>query len=101
MTDYSKAKIYKLLNSVDDEVYGGSTVEPLCKRMWKHRHDSERRPNYTLYKHMQKLGKDIFYIEVVETAPCANKEDLLAKEGEWIRTIGTLNSRVAGRRKKQ
>ena len=84
---------------VDDNIYVGSTVEPLCKRMWKHRHDSDRRPHYILYKHMQTHGKDNFYIELIETYQCNSKEELLAKEGEWIRKIGTLNKQIAGRTK--
>ena len=101
MPNYTESKIYKILNTIDNEVYVGSTIEPLSKRMYKHRHDSERRPQYKLYEHMQRLGKSNFYIELIETYPCKSKEELLAKEGEWIRNIATLNDRVAGRNKKQ
>ena len=54
-----------------------------------------------LYQHMDKLGRDNFYIEFIETYHCNIEEGLAAKEGEWIRRIGTLNKRVAGRTKKQ
>ena len=38
MPDYSKGKIYKILNTIDDEIYIGSTCETLGQRMSKHRH---------------------------------------------------------------
>ena len=34
--------MYKILNTIDNGVYVGSTVESLCKIMYKHRHDSCR-----------------------------------------------------------
>jgi group I intron endonuclease len=101
MSKYENGKIYKILNSVDGEVYVGSTIEPLCKRMYKHRHDSNKRTHYPLYQHMNKLGRDNFYIELIEKCNCSSKEELLAKEGEWIRNIGTLNAKIAGRTRNQ
>lgn len=102
MTDskYQKAKIYKILNSLDDEIYIGSTVEKLTQRMAKHRSKCETKQNYRIYQHMLKHGKDNFYIELIEHYPCNSKEELTAREGEWIRTIGTLNQKVAGRNAK-
>ena len=55
MPDYAKGKIYKILNTIDDEMYVGSTVETLGQRMAKHRSDMKRR-QYKLYNHMNKLG---------------------------------------------
>ena len=101
MSNYSNGKIYKVLNSIDNEVYVGSTIEPICKRMWKHRYDSKRRVQYKLYEHMNKLGLEHFYIELIEAYKCNSKEELLAKEGEWIRRVGTLNKQIAGRTKQQ
>ena len=101
MSKYANGKIYKILTSVDDEVYVGSTIEPLSKRMYKHRHDRKTRTHYPLYQHMNSIGCEQFYIELIEPYNCNNKEELLAKEGEWIRRIGTLNDKIAGRTKKQ
>jgi hypothetical protein len=46
---------------------------------------------------MAKVGLEHFHIELIETCPCSSKDELLAKEGEWIRKLGTLNIKVAGR----
>ena len=97
---YQKGKIYKILNSIDDEVYVGSTIESLSKRMAKHRAKCNTKTSYKIYHHMAKHGKEHFYIELIAHYPCETKEELVAKEGEWIRNIGTLNQIVAGRSKK-
>ena len=50
---------------------------------------------------MNEIGCDAFYIELIENCPCSSKDELRAKEGEWIRRIGTLNKRIEGRTDKQ
>ena len=37
MPDYHKGKIYKILNTIDNEIYVGSTCELLSQRMARHR----------------------------------------------------------------
>ena len=104
MPDYKNSKIYKILNSIDDEVYVGSTTASLSKRMGKHRsdfHNNESKQTYKIYKHMHKVGVDNFYIELIETCPCTSREELAAKEGQWIRQIGTLNKIISGRSNKE
>eukprot|EP00971_Amphidinium_carterae_P245450 4873935-Amphidinium_carterae.1 len=46
---------------------------------------------------MRDIGVENFYIELIETFPCASKEELRAREGHWIREIGTLNHLISGR----
>ena len=55
MPDYSKGKIYKILDSIDDEIYVGSTTETLGARMAKHRASRKSRSHCQLYKHMNEL----------------------------------------------
>ena len=100
MVNYSEAKIYKILNTVDDEIYVGSTTQPLSKRMGKHRMNAKYRAT-KFYQHMNDIGIHNFYIELIEKFPCNSNEELYTKEGEWIRKIGTLNQLVAGRTKQQ
>jgi hypothetical protein len=96
--DYKNGKIYCIRNSINDEVYVGSTTQPLSKRMVKHRCSAKTMPNkMKITMHMEELGFENFYIELVEEFPCENKEQLNRKEGEWIRKIGTLNSKIPGR----
>jgi hypothetical protein len=39
---------------------------------------------------------DDWYIELYEVYPCENKQELCKREGEIIREIGTLNSKISG-----
>ena len=64
MVNYSEAKIYKVLNSVDDEIYVGSTTHKLSNRMTNHRLDAKRR-NSKFYQHMNCIGIKNIYIEFI------------------------------------
>ena len=100
--DYKNGKIYKVLNSITDDVYVGSTTQPLSKRMAKHRIDMKTyKKDRLLYTKMNELSADKFYIELIEQCPCDNKEQLRAREGHFIRQLGTLNALIAGRSKKE
>ena len=101
--DYSKAKIYKILNNVSDDVYIGSTCQTLSMRMAGHRRSitGKGKKHYKLYSKMLDLGEENFYIELIKETPCENAEQLRAIEGEYIRQYGTLNTRIEGRTKKQ
>ena len=50
---------------------------------------------------MIELGKEHFYIELIEEYQCDNVEQLRAREGHFIRQMGTLNARIEGRTKKE
>ena len=103
MVDYSKAKIYKVLNDVDDDVYIGATCQSLSIRMVGHRkaRTSTKHKNYKLYRKMNEIGVEHFYIELFKETPCDNKEQLRAIEGDYIRKYGTLNSNIAGRTREE
>ena len=98
---YQDGKIYKILNSENDDVYIGSTCQKLSKRMTNHRTQAKSGKTYLLYQKMREIGDDKFYIELVENYPCENLEQLNKREGEWIREIATLNDKVAGRTKQE
>jgi hypothetical protein len=51
---------------------------------------------------MERLGESSFRIELIENYPCDSREELLKREGYWIRELkATLNMRMAGRSKKE
>ena len=96
---YQNSKIYKILNTVTDDVYIGSTTQPLSKRMVDHRASckSDKVFHLQLHKKMHEIGVENFYIELLEEYPCENVEQLRKREGERIREFSTLNRYVAGR----
>ena len=101
--DYSKAKIYKILNDIDDGIYIGATCQSLSQRMAEHRKNisGKQTKEWKFYKKMHELGVEHFYIELEKETPCETREQLRAIEGEYIRELGTLNTKIAGRTKKQ
>ncbi len=103
ITKYNNSLIYKIVNDVNSEVYVGSTCQPILTRFNKHisHLKTESKKHRPLYKLMNEIGKEKFYISLVEEYPCSNKSDLLTREGYWIREIGTLNSNIAGRSNKE
>ena len=67
MPGYQKGKIYEILNNIDDNVYVGSTCDVLLsQRMPRHRSMSKRNTKSLLYIHMNRLGVEHFYIELIE-----------------------------------
>jgi hypothetical protein len=80
--DYKNGKIYKITSNSTDKIYIGSTCQPLCKRMTKHR------GNYKLFIN-SKRGKTTSFelialgdaiITLIEDFPCERKEQLQARE---------------------
>ena len=60
--DYSKAKIYQIINDVSDDIYIGSTCQPLSKRVAEHRTSmrSKRDSHIKLYQKMEEIGVEHF-----------------------------------------
>ena len=46
---------------------------------------------------MVELGKEHFYIELIEHCPCETREELHKREGHFIREMGTVNHQIMGR----
>ena len=95
---YQHGKIYAVKNDITDEVYIGSTVVSLSRRMVQHRSDAKMYPDkMPLTRKMSEIGIEHVYIELVEDYPCKNKEHLNKREGELIRELATINNRVEQR----
>ena len=104
MVLYSNAKIYTIRSKFTDMVYVGSTCQPLNKRKGEHV------KKYKLYLDAKycyvtsfdiiKLGE--YYIELLEEFPCENREQLLKREGELIRSMpNCCNKIISGRNIKE
>lgn len=101
MVNYNYAKVYKIINSINNDVYIGSTTyQYLCSRMNQHRMASKEingKRESNLYKSMRELGVKNFKIELLEDVNCDNKIDLLDKEQYYIDllkpTLNMVNSK--------
>lgn len=106
MTNYEKAKIYKLWSPSKNLIYYGSTIQTLTERLSKHKDD---------YKNKKNLASELilkcedYKIELLEDYPCKNRQELNKKEGEYIKNaqrgahplIECVNKHVAGRTMKE
>ena len=100
MVDYKKGKIYQIKNTIDDDVYVGSTTNTLEGRMKGHKGSAQYtkcKQHYALYSKMNEYGFDKFFIELIEDYPCNSKIELGAREGHWIKERGALNKVIQGR----
>ena len=86
--------IYTIRFKDDDKfIYVGSTTN--LKRRWldhKNKATLSKFKHYLLYNYMSVYGHDKFYIQVHETLNFNVKDDLLKREKEVIKQIGTLNN---------
>ena len=101
--DFGKGKIYKITNDYNDDVYVGSTCDLLTKRFSGHKNSSTSndKKNRPFYKLINEIGFDRFRIELIEDFPCTDKYELRQREGHFIRELGTLNQRIAGRTRQE
>jgi hypothetical protein len=101
---YDKGKIYVLRSHQTDDLYIGSTIQPIYKRFYTHKNDFKRwkggkQQNYLSSYELMKY--DDVYIELLEEYPCKNKMELLRREGELIREMKCVNKHIAGRTRKE
>jgi hypothetical protein len=107
--DYSNGRIYKIEPIIEHEkheVYYGSRTSLLCKRMDLHRSGYKRwksgkRKKTMVYDLFDAYGVENCKIYLVQNFPCKNREELRAKEGEYIRNNVCVNKNVAGRTAKE
>jgi len=72
---YRRGKIYVIVNSVNDMVYIGSTIQEPHSRMAFHK-ILAKGVDSPLYVAMRKYGVDTFEFSILERYPCRNKEEL-------------------------
>jgi hypothetical protein len=100
---YKNGKIYTIRYINDDSlIYVGSTIQPLYKRFHEHKrkcfNEKNKEYNKILYVKIRETNNiNDWYIELYEDYPTTSKENLLKREGEVIREIGSLNKIISGR----
>ena len=83
---YNNSKVYKLINTVDDTFYIGSTCTSLSKRLNKHKTVAKRDvcKSTRLYSHLNKIGVENVKIILINEFYLDNKEQLLREENNYI-----------------
>lgn len=101
---YSNASIYTIRNYKDDSlIYVGSTISPIHKRLCAHKSlcKGGNKKKVSLYNYIENDDWTDWYIELHERYPCNDRAELLRREGQVIREIGSINKSIAGRTMKE
>lgn len=100
MPDYTKGKIYKIVNDeLADLVYIGSTVQPLKTRLCEHRKHSKKEYMNLSSKILFTVGKP--KIILIQEYPCNNKTELEQRERYYIENIKCVNKNIPCRTKEE
>ena len=84
MTNYANGKIYEIVCNITGERYIGSTTKELSKRLLGHKSMKD-------CKSIQIIEKGNYYINLLDTYSCNNKDELRLKEREWFDKIENIN----------
>ena len=103
---YANGKIYKITDNAYTKFYIGSTIQPLSSRMSGHRRNFKCYLDGKVYLTtsfllFEEFGIENCKIELIEEYPCENLEQLLKKEGEYIKSTECVNKNVLGRTSKE
>ena len=91
MADYSKGKIYKIIDNTNDKIYIGSTVQTLQGRLRGHKSLCKKKDiNSKLI-----LKNNNFSIELIENFPCNTKRELEIREQYFIDKLDCVNTKRA------
>jgi hypothetical protein len=90
MPNFANGKIYSIRSHQTEQIYVGSTTQPLSVRFGGHKRSKPCSSS-------QILQYPDAYIELIEEFACENKMQLNRREGELIRTMNCVNRNIAGR----
>ena len=81
MPNYQEGKIYKIYNTVNEEIHIGSTTRKLSERMAEHRRPCtiKLKGHLPIYKAFMEFGVESFSIELIEKCPGNDKDGLRTK----------------------
>lgn len=91
MSNYKNGKIYKIVNDIDDEIYIGSTIQPLHVRFGGHKSDIGKVNSSNISKKMTEETKKYFRIILIEDYPCDNRDQLRAREEHHRKNNDCIN----------
>jgi hypothetical protein len=110
MINYNNGKIYKIepiCDHEENEIYIGSTTKQYlsqrfsthrrCYKQWK----EGKYHKFTVYDLFDKYGLENCQIFLLESVNVNSKDELLAREGHFIRTLKCVNRNVTGRTREE
>jgi len=94
MVNYNLGKIYKIVDNTNNNVYIGSTCEPiLARRLAKHigNFKSYKKGKFHFISSFKIFENGNYNIVLIEDFPCENKNQLYARERYWTENINCIN----------
>ena len=94
----NNAKIYKIVDNTNQNVYIGSTCKTLNQRLSKHKSDYKMflKGLYNNVKSFDIIKNNDFKIELLEKCNIKTKQELLARERFYIVNNNCLNKNIPG-----
>jgi len=90
---YQQGKIYKIVCNITNEIYIGSTIQTLEKRLGQHKNQN--------YMSKQIIEQNNYEIELIKDYPCNNKRELEEEESKYIRENKCINIVIPNRTMKE
>ena len=90
---------YKITNSINDEVYIGSTKDPIIR--WKNHKNVHTVRKCVINRMMEELGKENFQFKVFEFGDFEIRQDALEREDELIEEYNGMNKYCASSKKQK
>jgi len=97
MPDYSKGKIYKIIDNTNGNIYIGSSTQTLSRRLDGHRGHYKHYLNNTgrYCKSFDIIKNNDYRIILIENVSCNNIDELHKKEQEFIDKFDCINTQKA------
>ena len=91
MNKFHNSKIYKLTDNTNNQVYIGSTIKTLQKRLQGHMSGAKSYKEGRGCASKSIIDNGDYKIELLEHYPCENRKQLLIKEQEYIDKYDCVN----------
>jgi hypothetical protein len=104
MVNYTQAKVYKIIDNTNGNIYIGSTCEPtLARRLAKHIGNFKQylKGKYHFVTSFEIFKNDDYDIILIENVKCDSKDQLTGRERYYIESLECINKVIPGRTDKE
>jgi hypothetical protein len=104
MVNYSQAKIYKIIDNTNGNIYVGSTCEPtLARRLAGHvgKYQLYLKGKYHPVTSFEIIKNGNYDIILIENVKCDSKDQLTARERYYIESLDCVNQVIPGRTRQE
>lgn len=100
MSKYQNGKIYKIVCNITNEIYIGSTIRPLDKRLVRHVSDYKSNVHRKCESY-KIIERGDYNIHLIENYSCNGRKELYKREAYWQKEIKCINKYIAYQSKEE